>query len=84
MKKARKLISSTADGKAQSGPTPITRGSSPRKGWSATRSPSSVSAAGSGPHLGDLVLEERFLEALYDCLDKARIELDEAWQGSVA
>ena len=40
--------------------------------------------AGSGAHLGDQVMEARFLEPLYDCLDKARIELDSSWQGGVA
>jgi DNA-binding NtrC family response regulator len=52
--------------------------------WSGETGWSGRLAAGSSAHLGDLVLEDRFLEALYDCLDKARIELDEAWQGSVA
>jgi DNA-binding NtrC family response regulator len=39
---------------------------------------------GSAAHLGDAVEGGRFLAPLYDCLDKARIELDSAWQGGVA
>ena len=39
---------------------------------------------GSEVHLGDQVIEARFLEPLYDCLDKARIELEDSWQGGVA
>jgi DNA-binding NtrC family response regulator len=39
---------------------------------------------GSEVHLGDQVIEARFLEPLYDCLDKARIELESSWQWGVA
>lgn len=41
-------------------------------------------AAGSCGPLDDLALEGRFYEPLYDCLDKARIELDDLQQGSAA
>ena len=52
--------------------------------WSEGSSWSGRLVAGSETHLGDQVIEARFLEPLYDCLDKARIELESSWQGGVA
>lgn len=39
---------------------------------------------GSEHHLGDLADQGTFLDPLYDCLDKARIELEPSWHGGAA